>query len=487
MVHGNRIATTIDDLDYLCPDLTVNWQLDDRIDRINQVILQAKVGNRRYQFEGIEGYALKYFTGQYTARQILNRCRSRFGTFIPSDLIVRLLEKLNNLEILTATVEEKEELEHPQPDDPSPNSPPPKTANFIQLKSTVEWIPHPDGYWILRNPEDLTCLQIDDGDKEIISQLSQDSIIAVVNKYDISLDDVQYLMQMLAKAGMLEGVKPPKPSNKFSLQKLLYCKIPVLNPDTWLTQHIDKIRWIWTWQFGYALCAFITTSVSLWLAFSNEILDSSKQVWTGGTTAILTLALLTALVVSLHELGHAFTLKYYGGVVPEIGLLFMCLIPGCYTNTTDQYALVRRKERILVVAAGVLVQVTIWAVAVYLWVLSSSNPWLHNASFLLMTASLMTVALNLNPMNRFDGYYLLVALTGINNLRERSFQFYTDLLQRQESLEDPADQWILAGYAPFSIIYTALILSYLMSLVGNWILLNLPTAIDLTKLTLPHF
>jgi putative peptide zinc metalloprotease protein len=80
-----------------------------------------------------------------------------------------------------------------------------------------------------------------------------------------------------------------------------------------------------------------------------------------------------------------------------------------------------------------------------------------------------------------------VALTGINNLRERSFQFYTDLLQRQESLEDPGDQWILAGYAPFSIIYTALILSYLMSLVGNWILQNLPTAIDLTKLTLPHF
>lgn len=482
MEHGNRIATK-DDLDYLCPNLTVNWQLDDRIDSVGQVILQAKVGNCRYQFDTIEGYALKHFTGQYTARQILNRCRLRSGTFIPSDFIVRLLQKLTDLEILTATADKEEELENPTPD-----SPPPKISNFIQLKSTVEWIPHPDGYWILRNPEDLICLQIDNFDKEVISQLSQQSLIAIVNQYDISLEDVQYLMQMLAKAGMLEGIKAPKPPNKFNLQKLLYCKIPVLNPDAWLTQHINKLRWIWTEQFGFALCVFITTSVSLWLAFPSEILASSKQVWaTGGNTAILTLALLTILVVSLHELGHAFTLKHYGRVVPEIGLLFMCLIPGCYTNTTDQYALVRRKQRTLVVAAGVLVQVTIWAVAVWIWVLSSSNPWLHNASFLLMTASLLTVALNLNPMNRFDGYYLLVALTGINNLRERSFQFYTELLQREESLEDPGVRWILAAYAPFSIIYTALIFSYLMSLVGNWVLQHLPTAIDLTKLTLPHF
>lgn len=39
-----------------------------------------------------------------------------------------------------------------------------------KLKSTVLWIPHPDGYWILRNSEGVTCLQVDNSDKELISQ-----------------------------------------------------------------------------------------------------------------------------------------------------------------------------------------------------------------------------------------------------------------------------------------------------------------------------
>lgn len=42
----------------------------------------------------------------------------------------------------------------------------------------------------------------------------------------------------------------------------------------------------------------------------------------------------------------------------------MGFIPECYTDTTDQYSFFRRKQRVLVVAAGVLIQVTIWAFAV---------------------------------------------------------------------------------------------------------------------------
>ena len=59
-----------------------------------------------------------------------------------------------------------------------------------------------------------------------------------------------------------------------------------------------------------------------------------------------------------------------------------------------------------------------------------------------MTAALVTVAFNFNPLNKFDGYSSSVALTGINHLRERSFQFYADLLKREESWEDPGQEWI---------------------------------------------
>ncbi len=355
-----------------------------------------------------------------------------------------------------------------------------------KLKSTVLWIPHPDGYWILRNSEGVTCLQVDNSDKEVMEELGFKPIGDIADIYDITLEDLQYLLRMLAETGMLEGTQPPKPPpNKFNIQQLLSFQIPLLNPDAWLTKHTGKLRWIWTWQFAFFLGVLISASLAVWLALADEVSASNQQVWaTGEITTLLTFVLLIMVVVCLHELGHAFTLKHYGGVVPEMGLLFLCLIPGCYTDTTDQYSLVRRKQRVFVVAAGVLVQVAIWAFSVWVWVLSKPNSGWHFASYLLMVATLVTVVFNLNPLNKFDGYYLLVALTGINNLRSRSFEFYANLLRREQIWEEPSDCWTLAAYAPFSIAYTVWVLGYLLSAVVQLALQNMPTFIDFSKFNL---
>ena len=256
-----------------------------------------------------------------------------------------------------------------------------------KLKSTVLWIPHPDGYWILRNSEGVTCLQVDNFDKEVMSQFGWQPISDIADIYDITLEDLQYLLRMLAETGMLEGTQPPKPpQNKFNIQQLLSFQIPLFNPDAWLTKHAGKLRWIWTWQFAFFLCVLISASLAVWLALADEVSASNQQVWaTGEITTLLTFVLLIMVVVCLHELGHAFTLKHYGGVVPEMGLLFLCLIPGCYTDTTDQYSLVRRKQRVLVVAAGVLVQVAIWALSVWVWVLSKPNSGWQGERILLNT------------------------------------------------------------------------------------------------------
>jgi putative peptide zinc metalloprotease protein len=198
-------------------------------------------------------------------------------------------------------------------------------------------------------------------------------------------------------------------------------------------------------------------------------------MWTTqGGSVILPFALLMMLVVSLHEFAHAFTLKHYGGIVPEIGLLFMCLMPGCYTDTSDAYCLVKRRQRALVVAAGVLCQLIIWAIALWLWNFSNPDTWLHTTSYLLMVAALFTVALNLNPMSKFDGYYLTVAISGIFNLRSRSFQFYHNLFRLQPSPERPRDAFILAIYAPFSFAYILVVFGHLWLGLGDWLLSNIP-------------
>ncbi|WP_413167945.1 hypothetical protein ACL6C3_14670 [Capilliphycus salinus ALCB114379] len=149
---------------------------------------------------------------------------------------------------------------------------------------------------------------------------------------------------------------------------------------------------------------FLVISATVGYSQKDEILYMGLQLLNNaGGSVLVPFGLLAMFVVTLHELGHAFTLKQYGGIVPEIGLLIMMFMPAAYTNTTDSYCLVKRYQRILVIAAGVIVQFTIAAIALLLWNWSNPSSWLHTASYLLMTAALFTVALNLNPLARFDG------------------------------------------------------------------------------------
>ena len=235
------------------------------------------------------------------------------------------------------------------------------------------------------------------------------------------------------------------------------------------------------------MCFLLAWSGAFGLSQQAKIFFTGHQlVATQGAALVLPFALLSMLVVTLHELGHAFTLKYYGGIVPDVGLMFMFFIPAAYTNTTDAYCLVKRWQRVLVVAAGVVCQLMIAAGAFWLW--QSSASWLHTTSYLLMAAALFTVALNLNPLSKFDGYYLAVALSGINNLRSRSFGFYANLLQGRASQETPRDQRILAAYAPFSLAYTLLVFGSLLGFVTSWTLTHIPiTALTLLTLWAIYF
>lgn len=461
--------------DWICPDISTYWQLA-KLRDAHQIILKSTQSDRQFCFSFAEGYALQHFTGKLTAAQIQTFCQQQFQDAISSNLVVDLLQKLIALGILALPDSEPNHIS--------------AANNLPQLKDCVQWIHHPDNYWILRNPADVTFLQVSERDKLVIEQLGQLPLAIIAQNHNISKEELQYLWQVLNATAMFAGTKPPThPKRKFNPLQLLSFKLRLFNPDPWLTRHVNKLRWIWTTTFCCLLCFFLTWSTLVGISQSQEILLTGQQMWgTQGSTLILPFALLMMLVVSIHELGHAFTLKHYGGIVPEIGLLFMCFMPGCYTDTTDSYCLIKRRQRTLVVAAGVLCQLIIWAIALWLWNLSNPDTWLHTTSYLLMVAALFTVALNLNPMSKFDGYYLAIAVSGINNLRSRSFQFYSNLLRRQPSTEQIRDRLILAAYAPFSFFYILFVFGHLWLGLGGWLLSNIPmTALIVFILWLIYF
>lgn len=449
--------------DWICPDLRTYWQLaqvkrDAPGDR--RVVLRSPQSGDRHVFNAAEGYALRYFVGKYSIDNIQQRCQQEF-TLVDVELVRQLVAKLIDRGILART--DRKTTANAAAD----ASPP-------RLKDGVTWVRHPDGYWVLRNTVDRTYLQVSDRDRQAIAaKLGDDP-----NPKSRPEPDPQQwrkLLQLLAATGMLEGTAPQKPKRgKFNPMQLLFFKVPLLNPDRWLTAHIDKLRWLWTRGFALTLVAFLVASTVIGLSQWGAIVEIGAQLWqSSGSSLMLPFVLLVMAVVSVHELGHAFTLKHYGGLVPEVGLLFMCLFPAAYTNTSDSYCL-SRWRRIQVVGVGVLTQVAIAAIALWTWNFAVEGSGLYITSYLLMVAALFTVALNLNPLAKFDGYHLAVAVTGINNLRSRSFGFYKALLTRQPLRETPEDCRILAVYAPLSLLYLCGVFGFLFLRLSSWTLTNIP-------------
>lgn len=457
--------------DCVCPDIRPHWKLVQAVDS-DRVVLKAIACERQFQFSSLEAFVLRHFTGDLTVSQIQLRCEKTFqvsATFV-EDIIERLVA-LGILENFTAEGQA------------APN--PVSQSRSLALKAAVQWIQHPEGHWILRNPQDITYLQFSDRDKQVVDHLQSLSPKAVATQFELSLSYIKHLLHLLAATGMLEGTQPAKPpKRKFTPMRLLFFKFKLFNPDRWLTHTLPYLRWIWTRSCFWALCGLLTWAIAIGLSQRAEILVAGQELWTHYQTALaIPFGLLAMLVVTLHELGHAFTLKHYGGIVPEVGLMFMFFMPAAYTNTTDSYSLTKRSQRVLVVGAGLLVQVTIAALALGLWNLTGTGTWLHTTSYLLMMSALFTIALNLNPLSKFDGYYLAVAMTGINNLRSRAFNLYAHWLRGLPIHEKPRDRWILATYAPFSLGYSLLVFGFLLIHMADWLLTHTP-AIALTFLFL---
>jgi putative peptide zinc metalloprotease protein len=446
--------------DFVCPALERFWKLGQHRENQDFLLISPQTRQKNVISEA-EAYALRHFNGRYAVKQVQAQVNKQFPD-AAADLVAGLIQKLIDWEVLTLGEE---------------GDSPAASVDTPALKSTVEWRFNPDGYWILRNRCDRTFLQVSCQDKIAIEQLGKLSSQAILAEFCITPQHYKRLLQILAATGMLEGTQPMKKPRrgKFNPLQLLFFKIPLFNPDPWLNRHIDKLRFLWSKLFAFGLLFFL---VAAWIFGTNqrgEILQFGRDLMqASGSSLLIPFALLSVSVVTLHELGHAFTLKNYNGDVPEVGLLFMCLFPAAYTDTTDQYCL-SRFYRTLVVAAGVIVQISIAAIGLCLWNFTVNGSWLHTASYLLMVAALFTVAVNLNPMAKFDGYYLTVAITGINNLRSRAFGFYANLLTGKPIQERPRDCWILAIYAPFSIFYIWCVFGFLFYRLADWLLMNMPT------------
>lgn len=203
------------------------------------------------------------------------------------------------------------------------------------------------------------------------------------------------------------------------LHRYLFFRIPLVRPDRFLDSTLWLVRPLFTWTFALVILGLGGLGLLLVLRQWQSFLHTFPHFFSLEGMAWYGLALV--FTKTLHELGHAYTAKRFGCRVPTMGVAFLVMWPVLYTDTSDTWRLTERRKRLWVGAAGMTAELALALVATALWSFLPDGP-ARSAAFVVATLSwVMTLAVNLNPLMRFDGYYLLSDALGVHNLQDRAF------------------------------------------------------------------
>lgn len=200
----------------------------------------------------------------------------------------------------------------------------------------------------------------------------------------------------------------------------LFFRIPLVRPDLFLARTLPWVRKLFFTR-AFALASAAAGLLGLWLAARqwDRFVHTFLHFFTLEGAAMAALAL--GITKVLHELGHAYAAKHHGCRVATMGVAFMVMWPVLYTDTSGAWRLASRRQRLSIGAAGMLTETALAAWATLAWSFLPDGVLRSTAFTLATTTWLLTLAVNLNPFMRFDGYFLLSDLLNVPNLQNRAF------------------------------------------------------------------
>ena len=253
--------------------------------------------------------------------------------------------------------------------------------------------------------------------------------------------EVVHLLSQLHRAGLLrsdvegdaEGLAEvfAREKQRESVQRwtnVLFFRLPLWCPDSFLR----RTAWLGTvvfsrWGLLLWLCLVGWGSaevVSNWAAFATDstgLLGAANLFWMYGVMVFIKV---------LHEFGHGYACRRLGGEVPEMGVMLLLFNPLPYVDASSSTAFSNKWHRILVGAAGMLVEMGVAGIAAIVWAHSGTGT-LHNLAFnTVIAASVVTLVFNANPLLRYDGYHMLSDWLEMPNLQGRSSQMMIYLMDR---------------------------------------------------------
>ncbi|MDN3276632.1 hypothetical protein QWJ07_20385, partial [Frankia sp. RB7] len=304
---------------------------------------------------------------------------------------------------------------------------------------------------------------VDDIWTQAVRQLKDDAptqgevvnLLAQLNGADLLQTDIA----PNANEMMVRYDRYAKAKRRGSFGNPLAMRLPIWDPDRFLEATLPLVRYAFTRLGAVVWLATVAWALMLIGIHWDELTNGMSDRILASESLLLT-AMVFPVLKFFHEMGHAYATKIGGGEVHELGLMVLVFAPVPYVDASASIAFRSKWRRTLVGAAGMLVEIFIAALAMFLWTLVEPGLVRSLLFQTVLIAGVSTVLFNINPLLRFDGYYVLSDLIEIPNLGARSTKYWAWLVDRFAfGLRDepPAavareKAWFVI-YAPLALVY----------------------------------
>ncbi|HEU4644078.1 MAG TPA: HlyD family efflux transporter periplasmic adaptor subunit [Burkholderiales bacterium] len=265
----------------------------------------------------------------------------------------------------------------------------------------------------------------------------------------------------------------------------LAIRLPIFDPDRFLERTLPFVQplfgplglLLWLAVVGTGL----VLAVSHWTDLTEDVVDRVLA-----PQNLLLLWLVYPAVKALHELGHAYATKKWGGEVHEIGIMLLVLTPVPYVDASAAWGFREKGKRVVVGAAGMAVELFLGALALFVWLSVEPGAVSSIAYNVMLISGISTLLFNGNPLLRFDGYYVLADAIEIPNLGTRANKYLGYLYQRylcgvadaENPAESPGERAWMVAYGIAAFLYRIFILFVIILFIaGKFFLIGVLLAI----------
>lgn len=236
-------------------------------------------------------------------------------------------------------------------------------------------------------------------------------------------------------------------------------RLPMIDPTAWLRRLAPLGRLLYS---GVGLLGWCLLLLSALMAGAPHVAELVAEAGRMARTPedLLQVWLLYPLIKLVHETAHGLAMQRWGAQPRRAGITLLMLTPVPFVDASAADGLRHAHRRAVVSAAGIMAELAIAAVALWVWLTVQPGAVRDLALAAVLVGTVSTLLVNGNPLMRFDGYYVLCDLLDLRNLAPRSARWWGSLLRRRllgDRTQPPMEAlpgeglWLLL-YAPLAAL-----------------------------------